>query len=193
LNYGYAILESEVRKDINTIGLDPSISFLHELSDGRASLVYDIQELGRWIVDLSVIQLLEEKKSKKSDFIVTENYNIRLREKTAKLLISKIKEVMNSRAVYKNANFTYQNILFNNIRTIANYIICKQDKLEFNIPLIQIKRNDELSLRDKILNMTIEERKKLGIRKNTLFYMKRNIQAGKRIKVYGKVMNKLAN
>ena len=78
LNYGYAILESEVKKDLNSIGLDPSISFLHELSNSRASLVYDIQELYRWLVDLSVIQLLEEKKLKKADFIVTENYNIRL-------------------------------------------------------------------------------------------------------------------
>ncbi len=43
LNYGYVILESEVRKDLNSIGLDPSIGFLHELSDGRSSLVYDIQ------------------------------------------------------------------------------------------------------------------------------------------------------
>ena len=58
LNYGYAVLESEVRKDLNSIGLDPSISFLHELSNSRASLVYDVQELYRWLVDLSVIQLV---------------------------------------------------------------------------------------------------------------------------------------
>ncbi|MGC8726369.1 MAG: CRISPR-associated endonuclease Cas1, partial [Thermoplasmata archaeon] len=32
LNYGYAILESMVRKDINTIGLDVSIGFLHEIA-----------------------------------------------------------------------------------------------------------------------------------------------------------------
>ena len=87
LNYGYAVLESEVRKDVNSIGLDPSISFLHELSNSRASLVYDVQELYRWLVDLSVTQLLEEKKLKKADFIVTESYNIRLRENTAKALM----------------------------------------------------------------------------------------------------------
>lgn len=91
LNYGYAILESEIRKGINAIGLDSSIGFLHELKDGRSSLVYDLQELGRWLIDLSVIQLLEEKKLKKSDFIVTENYNIRLRESTAKALIEKVR------------------------------------------------------------------------------------------------------
>ncbi len=35
LNYGYAILESEVRKGINGIGLDYSIGFLHEINQGR--------------------------------------------------------------------------------------------------------------------------------------------------------------
>ena len=32
LNYGYAILESTVRKDINAIGLDVSIGYLHEIA-----------------------------------------------------------------------------------------------------------------------------------------------------------------
>jgi len=30
LNYGYAILESEIRKSINVIRLDYSVGFLHE-------------------------------------------------------------------------------------------------------------------------------------------------------------------
>ena len=34
--------------------------------------------VSRWLMDLSVIQVLEDKKLKKSDFIVTENYNIDL-------------------------------------------------------------------------------------------------------------------
>jgi hypothetical protein len=33
----------------------------------KTPLVYDIQELFRWLVDLSVLQLLEEKKLKKYD------------------------------------------------------------------------------------------------------------------------------
>jgi CRISPR-associated protein Cas1 len=76
LNYGYAILESEVRNDINAVGLDPAVGFLHELDESKEPLVYDMQELFRWLVDLSVIQLLEEKKLKKSGFIVTENFHI---------------------------------------------------------------------------------------------------------------------
>ena len=78
LNYGYAILESEIRKTINSVGLDYSIGFLHEVNQSRTPLAYDIQELFRWIIDVSVTQLLEEKKIKKSDFIITENYHTRL-------------------------------------------------------------------------------------------------------------------
>jgi len=55
LNYGYAILESEIRKTINGIGLDYSIGFLHEINQSRTPLVYDIQELFRWLIDISVI------------------------------------------------------------------------------------------------------------------------------------------
>ena len=69
LNYGYAILESMVRKDINTIGLDASIGYLHEIAPSKHPLVYDLQELFRYVVDYSVIELLGTK-LKKSDFIL---------------------------------------------------------------------------------------------------------------------------
>jgi len=45
LNYGYAILESEIRKVINAVRLDYSIGFLHEINQSRTSVVYDIQEV----------------------------------------------------------------------------------------------------------------------------------------------------
>ena len=191
LNYGYAVLESEVRKDLNSIGLDPSISFLHELSNSRASLVYDIQELYRWLVDLSVIQLLEEKRLKKVDFIVTENYNIRLRESTAKALIEKIKLNFNARALYNGKYYSYQNILYENVRLLANYIMGKSGKLQFNVPEFVIKREDNTDIRSKVLSLTPQDRKKLGINKSTLWYMQKHVREGKRIKVYGKVMGKI--
>src|SRR5579875_3104437 len=90
LNYGYAILESTVRKYINTIGLDASIGYLHEIAPSKHPLVYDLQELFRYVVNYSVMELLDTK-MKKSDFITTENYHIRLKPDTAKLLIDKIK------------------------------------------------------------------------------------------------------
>jgi CRISPR-associated protein Cas1 len=191
LNYGYAVLESEVQKDLNSIGLDPSISFLHELSNSRASLVYDVQELYRWLVDLSVIQLLEEKKLKKADFIVTENYNIRLRETTAKALIEKIRLNFNSRVFYNGKYYSYQNVLYENVRMLANYIIGKSSKLQFDIPEFEIKREDNTEVRNKVLSLTPQDRKRLNINKSTLWYMQKHVKEGKRIKVYRQIRSKL--
>jgi len=163
LNYGYAILESEIRKAINGIGLDYSIGFLHEINQSRASLVYDIQELFRWIIDLSVIQLLEKKKLKKSDFIITENYHTRLREKTVKMLIEKINLNFNLKTSYKNSkNYTYQNILQDNVQQLANFISDKKKSLEFFIPKRKIYRNYVLRIQQKILSMTSDQRERNG-------------------------------
>ena len=87
----------------------------------------------------------------------------------------------------------FQNILFANVRYLADYLMDKRATLEFDIPEIPIKREDDLDLRNKIMNLTIEERKKLGIRRNTLWAMRENIKAGKKIKVYDKVMAKIQN
>ena len=40
------------------------------------------------------------------------------------------------------------------------------------------------------MNITIEERKRLGIRRNTLWHMQKNIREGRRIKVYEKIKEK---
>ena len=180
LNYGYAILESEIRKAINSVGLDYSIGFLHEINQSRTPLVYDIQELFRWIIDVSVIQLLEEKKIKKSDFIITENYHTRLGEDVAKLLIEKINSNFNAKYNYKNGKkYPYQIILQDNLQQLSNFIVEKKKEFEFTIPKMKLNRNNNLELREKIMNMTAKERKQLRINKSTLWYIKKNLSEKK--------------
>ena len=192
LNYGYSILESEVRKTINSVGLDYSVGFLHEINQSHTPLVYDLQELFRWIIDLSVIELLEERKIKKSDFIITENYHTRLRENTAKMLIEKINHNFNHKELYKNnKRCSYQSILHDQTQQLANFILDKQKRLEHDIPKIKLERNDDVEIREKILNMTPQQRKELGINKSTLWYMKKNIVQKKKISVYSKIKNKI--
>ena len=56
LNYGYGFLEGECRRAINAVGLEPSVGFLHDFSDyqTKQSLVYDLEEPFRWLIDLTV-------------------------------------------------------------------------------------------------------------------------------------------
>lgn len=165
---------------------------MHEIAPSKTPLIYDIMELFRWIVDYSIIQLLEgSARPKKSDFIVTENYNIRLRENTAKSLIEKIKNNFNSRVSYRGKNYSYQTILQDNVSKLANFVLGKSEKIEFAVPKLVISRNDDVVLQEKILKMSSDERRKLGINKSTLWYMQRNLKSGSKIKVYKKTFNKL--
>lgn len=66
-----------------------------------------------------------------------------------------------------------------------------RDKIKFDISSIMISRNDKSELRDKLLSTTPEERRKLGINLNTLWYIKKNLIEGKKITLYDKVMEKI--
>jgi len=59
-------------------------------------------------------------------------------------------------------------------------------QLEFSIPNIAIKRNDNSQIRDKIMSIDPEKRKKLKINKSTLWYQQKKIKEGKTLKVYNK-------
>lgn len=82
-------------------------------------------------------------------------------------------------------------IVFSGEYMLAGFIQNKQDKLKLNIPSIKINRNDNIGIRDTLLNMTPEERRQLGINRNTLWYIKKNLRDGKKVKVYDKVMTKI--
>lgn len=188
LNYGYAILESFIRRYINVIGLDQDIGFLHEMNESKTPLVYDLQELYRWLIDLSVIQVLEDKEIKKSDFIVTENYHLRLSESGIRYLLEKITLNLNKRVEYNGKFHTFDNILLDNVRKLAKFIEKEQKELRFEIPGMPIGRNDDIESRNRIMSMTPEIRKKLKINKSTLWYRQKAIKDGKKIKIYGKVV-----
>ena len=140
--------------------------------------------------DHSVIELLETK-LKKSDFIITKNYHIRLRPKTAKLLIEKIKDNFNKRYQFKNKQFTLDNILYENVRTLSNYISGKSKVLDFDIPEIRIERVDNKGVRSMIMSIDPIKRRELGINKSTLWYQQKKIKEGKEIKVYKRTRVKI--
>ncbi len=56
----------------------------------------------------------------------------------------------------------------------------------------EIQENDNIDIMEILLNMTPEERCQLVINRNTLWYIKKNLKWGKKIKIYGKVKTKLS-
>jgi len=76
--------------------------------------------------------------------------------------------------------------MFENIRKLSKYITGNSKSLEFTIPDIEIKRNDNSQIRDKIMSIDPEKKKKLKINKSTLWYQQKKIKEGKSIKINNK-------
>ena len=105
-------------------------------------------------------------------------------------MIEKIKLNINSKAAFKGKNATYQTILYKNVQELANFLIGKGKGLNFVMPTLMIKRNDNLDVQQRILTISQAERKALGISKSGLWYQKKKLAEGKTIKAYAKTLYK---
>lgn len=82
-------------------------------------------------------------------------------------------------------------MLRDNVKMLANYIRDRQKELQFNLPGVPMKRDDDTQIRDFILNMTTEQRKELGINKSTMWYIQKKLREGKKVKLYDNVKAKI--
>ncbi len=80
LNYGYAVLAGEISKFVNGIGLDAYYGFLHNSHSSFQSLVYDLIEPFRWLVDYTVYKIANNVNTKQriylKDYARTKNGTI---------------------------------------------------------------------------------------------------------------------
>lgn len=57
LNYGFSILQAEVGKQLNAIGLDCNVGFYHKNYPTTVPLVYDMMETSRHLVERAVLEI----------------------------------------------------------------------------------------------------------------------------------------
>ena len=108
------------------------------------------------------------------------------------MLIEKIRLNFNAAVNYKTNNYTYQNILFDNVQQLSNFILGKRKDRQLTIPSMKIRRNDPIDLQQEILTMSPAERKRLGINKSTLWYEKKPLLKERKSKFTGKSCHSLA-
>ncbi|ADC47024.1 CRISPR-associated protein Cas1-2 [Methanobrevibacter ruminantium M1] len=122
LNYGYAVIESEIWKSIYLAGLDPYCGFLHSERYGRASLVYDlIEEFRQQIVDKTVLSIVNRNQITPDDFEEDGNY-IKIHERARRLLIAKILDKLNSKIMFHSKNISYSDIILYQGKLMADYL-----------------------------------------------------------------------
>lgn len=179
LNYGYALLEAECLRAINSVGLDPHVGFLHEMNPSKNSLAYDLQEPFRFLIDLAVLNLIETNGIGKKDFIRTENFSLRLKPSGAKKLTEEINWWFNKRIKYQGKSPMWNYVILLKARELAYYLTGKRKEIDFLEPQYATKRQDSSDIRQKILSITYSDWEKLGFSKGTLHYMKKNAEADK--------------
>lgn len=194
LNYGYAFLEGECRRAINAVGLEPSVGFLHDFSDyqTKQSLVYDLMEPFRWLIDLTVLEAFQAGTlGWRSFYFTAEDYRYRFTTDAKDLFIQLLKEQFNRGVSYRGRRLKWDTVIEQKTLELTRFLTSKLSMVDFVEPSPRLDRSDNRILRQRINSLTSDEAKKLGIRKSTLHYLRQNAREGRAFNTYAKVRRKL--
>lgn len=195
LNYGYGFLEGECRRAVNIVGLEAGVGFLHSTADyqTKQSLVYDLQEPFRWLVDLTVMKAFESGNLKASDFFFTEHdYRLGFDMAAKGRFLTALREQFNSGALYKGRVLKWDTVIQQKTNELAKYLSGRSSTVDFSEPSPILERLDTRTVRETILTMTQAEAKQLGIGKSTLHYLRRNVRDRRSFRIYSNVKEKMA-
>jgi CRISPR-associated protein Cas1 len=196
LNYAYGVLEGECRAAINTVGLEPSVGFLHESSSyqTKQSLVYDLQEPFRWIADVVVMEAFESGALDLPDFYFTgDDYRYRFEPEAKQHFLDLLRERFNSATKYKGRALKWDTVIEQKTVELGRYLVGPTGGLNFSEPSPDLRRTDDLELRRLILTLTQPKARRLGIGKSTLHGLRRNAERTGSFKTYRKTQRRLSH
>lgn len=123
LNYCYGILYSSVEKACMIAGLDPYIGIMHSDNYNKKSLVYDVIENYRIIMDELVFKLFSKNMIKDDFFDVTNVDEFKLNKNGKKLVISEYNKLFEKRVRHDKRNIKISNIIQYDLHKLANEIL----------------------------------------------------------------------
>jgi CRISPR-associated protein Cas1 len=194
LNYGYGFLEGEARRAINSVGLEPAVGFLHDLSDyqTKESLAYDLQEPFRWLIDVSVIEAFESRALDLHDFYFTgDDYRYRFDVGAKQRFIDLLRDRFNGGIGYKGQVLKWDTVIEQKTNELGRFLTGRSSRIDFEEPAPKLERLDNCELRAKILSLSASQARKLGIGKSTLHYLRRKSTEEKPFMIYSRVRQKI--
>jgi CRISPR-associated protein Cas1 len=88
LNYAYGVLEGQCRTALAALGFDVAAGVLHSDKAGRASLVYDLMEPLRPLVDRLVVAFVQKTTFSYGDFLLANDGACRLHPQLARYVVA---------------------------------------------------------------------------------------------------------
>jgi CRISPR-associated protein Cas1 len=170
-----------------------SVGFLHETSgyQTKQSLVYDLQEPFRWLMDVAVIETFESGVLDLPNFYFTgDNYRYRFEPEAKQRFSDLLRERFNSGVRYSGRSLKWDTVIEQKTAELDRYLVGRTSRLDFSEPCPNLRANQEY-LRRRILGLSQSEAQRLGIGKSTLHYLRTNARERLSLKVYGKVRKRL--
>jgi len=122
LNYGYGVLYSMVEKACIIAGLDPYVGIIHTDHYNKKSLVFDLIEMFRHLVDETVVYMFSQRKVKKEYFDEIKN-GLTLNKEGKAALIQDLNETFEKGVRYRGRNIKNRDIIQFECHRIANGLI----------------------------------------------------------------------
>lgn len=194
LNWGYGFLQSEIRRIVNSIGLECGVGFLHTTADyqSKQSMVFDVMEPYRFLVDLTVIQMVESKiLDWRSVFFQASDYRARLDNGAKQKFIRLLRERFNVGTVYKNQRMRWDTVIAEKFNEVTRFLLGKTNRLDFMEPSLTLERFDSRELRSKILSLNASEARGVGIPKQSLHDLRAKAGSPQPFKLHNETMRKL--
>jgi CRISPR-associated protein Cas1 len=194
LNYGYGFLEADCRKAINSVGLEPSVGFLHDASDyqTKESLAYDLEEPYRWLIDVSVVHAFESGTLDLHDFYFTgDDYRYRFEVGAKQRFIDLIRERFNVGVAYNGRVLKWDTVIEEKTNELGRFLLGKRPSIDFTEPVPKLERMDSRELRAKILALTASQAKHIGIGASTLHSLRRRARNENCFRLYAGVQERL--
>lgn len=93
LNYVYGVLENQVRGYVIAAGIDPTIGIIHSSGNDRRSLIFDLMEPSRPIVDEKILEFVLNRTFSPDDFILNKNGICRLHPQFARYVVKIVQDI----------------------------------------------------------------------------------------------------
>lgn len=192
LNYGYAFLQSAVRRAINTTGLDAALGYLHEAQPATTPLVYDFQEPYRWLVDYVVLRMVLSRAFSWDDFYFTgDDYMLRIKPPLLDRYADLLREQFNSGVIYCGKRLSWDTLILRKCQELARYLLGKTVGFDLKSPKPVLQRSDSRALREKILRLSSSDARTLRLGKSTVHYLRKRAKEERLFKVYTPVLARL--
>jgi CRISPR-associated protein Cas1 len=194
LNYSYGFLKVVCRMAINSVGLEPAVGFLHEISRYQTaeSLVYDLEEPFRFLSDFCVIEAFESQAFRLSDFgFIPHGFRYMIQPNSKALLRERLIELFNSGVSYQGKTLKWDTVIGEKALELSRYLTGRASEIDFSEPVPSFERTDTDELRKSILRLTQKDASLAGIGKSELHYLREKARSPKPFNLYTKIKAKL--